>query len=331
MSKSVGKLTYHLDAKLNILPFLKSRQTNTKNCLLSKLFVDISFVSKKQIPMDRIAKLDEELLIFEIAKNVDWLKQNFKISVDIQYKFSNPALNKRFEKILFKGNLLLNTKKQSNSSNLLRRLNKLAQHNKQKHCALKIETESGCFVPLFILENDGCADVDGILAEYINMSKSSFSYDTVFGEINSIDALSALLNLDNPLNHLVLDNNLDYYYTRNYNSIDATGSPVRNWHLGGLYIDSLSSNCDNIGDYINLMEFYEKIDKLIKLSPKEVFKKFQIDNFNLISCLIFSYNNCGSTDYSFEWIWQGNIANLNNTKDIDNYIGGFLLKQYLEK
>ena len=324
MSKSISKLTYHLDVKLNILPFLQSKQTNSQNCLLKELFVDIGFISNKQAPIDKLAALDEKAMIREISQNVDWLKKNFKIHMDINHKFKNSALRNRFDKILFKGNILPQKENDTKTPELLQTIKKLAQKNQRKHDLEEVGFEYCSIAPLFITK-DKKINVDSILTEYIDEVPSYSVAKDFFGEIDSIYCLSALLNLDNPLNSLILNNDNDYFFPNNYNSIDVTGVPLKNWHLSIFFIDSFS-----VGEELDVEKVQKITNKLIELSPKEVLDKFKIKDFKIIACFAFLTDDYVHSDCEFQFVWQGDIPNLDNNETIDDYITGYLLEKYCE-
>lgn len=324
MAKSIGKLTYHLDVKLNILPSLQSKQTNSQNCLLKKLFVDIVFISNKQAPIDKLAALDEEAMIREIAQNVDWLKKNFKIQINIHHEFKNYTLLKRFDKILFKGNVYPQTEDNTKTPELLQTIKKFAQKNQRKHDLEEISFEDCSIAPLFITK-DKEPNVDSILTKYVDEIPLYSVAKDFFGEIDSIDYLSALLNLDNPLNSLILNNDYDYFFPNNYNSIDVTGVPLRNWHLSSFFIDTFS-----VGEEVDVEQVQKITNKLIELSPEEVLDKFKIKDFKLIACFAFLTDDYVHSDCELQFVWQGDIPNLDNNETIDDYITGSLLEKYCE-
>ena len=324
MAKPIGKLTYHLDVKLNILPFLQSKQTNSQNCLLNELFVDIGFISNKQAPIDKLAALNEEAMIREISQNVDWFKKNFKIHIDINHKFKNNGLRNRFDKILFKGNVLPQKENDTKTPELLQTIKKLTQKNQRKHDFEEVGFEDCSIAPLFITK-DKKINVDSILTEYIDEVPSYSVAKDFFGKINSIDCLSVLFNLDNPLNSLILNNDNDYFFPDNYNSIDVTGVPLKNWHLSIFFIDSFS-----VGEELDVEQVQKITNKLIELSHEEVFDKFKIKDFKLIACFAFLTDDYVHSDCEFQFVWQGDIPNLDNDETIDDYITGSLLEKYCE-
>ena len=341
MVKPIGNLHHHFDAQFDILPFLKSKQTNSQDSILSRLLVNINFISDNLNLINKIAQLNRDEIILEIANNVDWLKQNFKVSINIVPKFKKQSFNRRFNHLLFKENRILNNTKKT--SKFLQDIHLMSSDNYQNKGLKEEKIQTGAIAPLFIVENND--EINCALYNYFDKVDANFNINYIFGEINSIDLLSKLLNLDNPFNYLILNGN----YHRHNNPIDVTLTPVFQYHFSyyslkyfhkdrrwffskDKYIDGTINDRDFGSHYKNNF-FYKIINNLIKLGLQKTVRKFQIKNFKLLACFITVKDDAdksGYYTYSLQFIWQGDVMNIDTLKTMDNYVNGKLFGKYIQ-
>lgn len=342
MAKSTGKLYHHFDAQFDILPFLKGKQTNSQESVLSKLLVNINFISDNLDLISKIAQLDRDEIILEIANNVDWFKQNFNFNINVVPKFKKQSFNRRFNHLLFKENRILNNTKKT--SKFLQDIHLMSSDNYQNKGLKEEKIQTGAIAPLFIVENND--EINLALYNYFDKVDANFNINYIFSEINSIDLLSKLLNLDNPFNYLILNGN----YHRHHNPIDVTLTPVFQYHFSYYslkyfhkdwrwfssprykYIDGTINDRD-FGSYYKNNFLYKIINNLIKLGLQKTVKKFQIKNFKLIACFITvndDADNSGYYTYSLQFIWQGEVMNMDTLKTMDNYVNGKLFGKYIQ-
>ena len=167
-----------------------------------------------------------------------------------------------------------------------------------------------------------------ILSEYLSELEDETLYEEVFSEIKSIDLLSKLLNLDNPFEHLILNNNYDVFEFQDLNAIDVTGKSIRSWNLSNYFIGTFADYEieENIS---NMNKIQTIINKIIQMDTNEALDKFKIKDFNPIGAFIYIEDVImGGSEYNVQLVWQGNPIPINKKTITDFILGKTLLDEF---
>ena len=140
--------------------------------------------------------------------------------------------------------------------------------------------------------------------------------------------LSKLLNLDNPFEHLILNNNYDVFEFQDLNAIDVTGKSIRSWNLSNYFIGTFADYEieENIS---NMNKIQTIINKIIQMDTNEALDKFKIKDFNPIGAFIYIEDVImGGSEYNVQLVWQGNPIPINKKTITDFILGKTLLDEF---
>lgn len=247
MKKSTIKTTCGINLEFNILPFLNNKQQRSQDCLLDNLIVQLNIKSSDLKLIQELSSFDENQIIQEIKNNLDKFKEKFRTDVSITFDMVDKKLSNCFDNLLFKDNstVLYGEISQNDKINgLVKQIKKNLTKSKNSH---KINDgvwiASGYVTPITLNNKiQSKKHATTILSEYLLELEDETLYEEVFSEIKSIDLLSKLLNLDNPLNHLILNNNYEFCKFQDYNVIDVTGKSIKNWNLSNYFIGTFAES-----------------------------------------------------------------------------------------
>ena len=321
MKKSTIKTTCGINLEFDILPFLKNKQND--NCLLENLMVQLNIKSSDLKLIQELSSFNENQIIQEIKNNLDEFKKKFNTDISIRFELENKEFSNYFDYLLFKDDSIIVYEQNDKIDGLVKKirttLNK--SYNSQSN---GISVASGYIVPMvFNKEIQSKKNTTKILFEYLSELEEEFLYEEVFGEINSIDMLSKLLNLDNPLNHLILNNNYEFCEFQDYNIIDVTGNSIKTWNLSNYFIGTFADYEieDNIS---NMNQIQNVINKIIQMNADEALDKFKIKDFQPIGAFVYIEDVImGGSEYNVQLVWQGQINPIpTDTKTITDFILG---------
>lgn len=323
MKKSTIKTTCGINLEFNILPFLNNKQQRSQDCLLDNLIVQLNIKSSDLKLIQELSSFDENQIIQEIKNNLDEFKEKFRTDVSITFDMVDKELSNCFDNLLFKDDSIILYEQNNQIDGLVKKirttLNK--SYNSQSN---GISVASGYIVPMvFNKEIQSKKHATTILSEYLSELEDETLYEEVFSEIKSIDLLSKLLNLDNPLNHLILNNNYEFCEFQDYNVIDVTGKSIKNWNLSNYFIGTFADYEieDNIS---NMNQIQNVINKIIQMNADEALDKFKIKDFQPIGAFVYIEDVImGGSEYNVQLVWQGQINPIpTNTKTITDFILG---------
>ena len=327
MKKSTIKTTCGINLEFDILPFLKNKQQHSQDCLLDNLIVQLNIKSSDLKLIQELSSFNENQIIQEIKNNLDEFKKKFNTDISITFDMVDKELSNCFDNLLFKDNstVLYGEISQNDKINgLVKQIKKNLTKSKNSH---KINdgvwNASGYVVPITLNNKiQSKKHATTILSEYLSELEDETLYEEVFSEIKSIDLLSKLLNLDNPFEHLILNNNYDVFEFQDLNTIDVTGKSIRSWNLSNYFIGTFDDYEieDNIS---NMNQIQTVINKIIKINTDEALDKFKIKDFQPIGAFIYIEDVImGGSEYNVQLVWQGEQANPINTKTITDFILG---------
>ena len=328
MKKSTIKTTCGINLEFNILPFLNNKQQRSQDCLLDNLIVQLNIKSSDLKLIQELSSFDENQIIQEIKNNLDKFKEKFRTDVSITFDMVDKELSNCFDNLLFKDNstVLYGEISQNDKINgLVKQIKKNLTKSKNSH---KINDgvwiASGYVTPITLNNKiQSKKHATTILSEYLSELEDETLYEEVFSEIKSIDLLSKLLNLDNPLNHLILNNNYEFCKFQDYNVIDVTGKSIKNWNLSNYFIGTFADYEieDNIS---NMNQIQNVINKIIQMNADEALDKFKIKDFQPIGAFVYIEDVImGGSEYNVQLVWQGQINPIpTNTKTITDFILG---------
>lgn len=323
MKKSIIKTTCGINLEFNILPFLNNKQQRSQDCLLDNLIVQLNIKSSDLKLIQELSSFDENQIIQEIKNNLDEFKEKFRTDVSITFDMVDKELSNCFDNLLFKDDSIILYEQNNQIDGLVKKirttLNK--SYNSQSN---GISVASGYIVPMvFNKEIQSKKHATTILSEYLSELEDETLYEEVFSEIKSIDLLSKLLNLDNPLNHLILNNNYEFCEFQDYNFIDVTGKSIKTWNLSNYCIGTFADYEieDNIS---NMNQIQNVINKIIQMNADEALDKFKIKDFQPIGAFVYIEDVImGGSEYNVQLVWQGQINPIpTNTKTITDFILG---------
>lgn len=336
MKKSTIKTTCGINLEFDILPFLKNKQQRSQDCLLDNLIVQLNIKSSDLKLIQELSSFNENQIIQEIKNNLNEFKEKFRTDVSITFDMVDKELSNCFDNLLFKDNLtvLYGEISQNDKINgLVKQIKKNLTKSKNSH---KINDgvciASGYVVPITLNSKiQSKKHATTILSEYLSELEDETLYEEVFSEIKSIDLLSKLLNLDNPFEHLILNNNYDVFEFQDLNAIDVTGKLIRSWNLSNYFIGTFADYEieENIS---NMNKIQTIINKIIQMGTDEALDKFKIKNFQPIGAFIYIEDVImGGSEYNVQLVWQGQINPISNdTKTITDFILGKILLNELE-
>lgn len=328
MQKSTIKTTCGINLELDILPFLKNKQQNNQDCLLDNLMIQLNVKSSDLKSIQELSSFNENQIIQEIKNNLDEFKTKFRTDVSITFDMVDKELSNCFDNILFKDNstVLYDAISQNDKINgLVKQIKKISTKSKNPNeIADGVWIASGYVAPITLNNKIKSNKHTTILSEYLSELEDETLYEEVFSEINSIDMLSKLLNLDNPFEYLILNNNYDFFEFQDLNAIDVTGKSIRSWNLSNYFIGTFVDYEieDNIS---NMNKIQTVINKITQMDADEVLDKFKIKDFNPIGAFIYIEDVImGGSEYNVQLVWQGQQANPIpiNKKTITDFILG---------
>ena len=333
MKKSTIKTTCGINLEFDILPFLNNKQND--NCLLENLMVQLNVKSSDLKLIQELSSFNENQIIQEIKNNLDEFKEKFRTDVSITFDMVDKELSNCFDNLLFKDNstVLYGEISQNDKINeLVKQIKKISTKSKNPNEINDgVWIASGYVAPITLNNKiKSKKHATTILSEYLSELEEAILYEEVFSEIKSIDLLSKLLNLDNPFEYLILNNNYDFFEFQDLNAIDVTGKSIRSWNLSNYFIGTFADYEieENIS---NMNKIQTVINKIIQMDTDEALDKFKIKNFQPIGAFIYIEDVImGSSEYNVQLVWQGQQANPINTKTITDFILGKTLLNELE-
>lgn len=333
MKKSTIKTTCGINLEFDILPFLNNKQND--NCLLENLMVQLNVKSSDLKLIQELSSFNENQIIQEIKNNLDEFKEKFRTDVSITFDMVDKELSNWFDNLLFKDNstvLYGEISPNDKINELVKQIKKISTKSKNPNEINDgVWIASGYVAPITLNNKiKSKKHATTILSEYLSELEEAILYEEVFSEIKSIDLLSKLLNLDNPFEYLILNNNYDFFEFQDLNAIDVTGKSIRSWNLSNYFIGTFADYEieENIS---NMNKIQTVINKIIQMDTDEALDKFKIKNFQPIGAFIYIEDVImGSSEYNVQLVWQGQQANPINTKTITDFILGKTLLNELE-
>lgn len=333
MKKSTIKTTCGINLEFDILPFLNNKQND--NCLLENLMVQLNVKSSDLKLIQELSSFNENQIIQEIKNNLDEFKEKFRTDVSITFDMVDKELSNCFDNLLFKDNSIVlygEISPNDKINELVKQIKKISTKSKNPNEINDgVWIASGYVAPITLNNKiKSKKHATTILSEYLSELEEGILYEEVFSEIKSIDLLSKLLNLDNPFEYLILNNNYDFFEFQDLNAIDVTGKSIRSWNLSNYFIGTFADYEieENIS---NMNKIQTVINKIIQMDTDEALDKFKIKNFQPIGAFIYIEDVImGSSEYNVQLVWQGQQANPINTKTITDFILGKTLLNELE-
>lgn len=333
MQKSTIKTTCGINLEFDILPFLKNKQQNNQDCLLDNLMIQLNVKSSDLKSIQELSSFNENQIIQEIKNNLDEFKTKFRTDVSITFDMVDKELSNCFDNILFKDNstVLYDAISQNDKINgLVKQIKKISTKSKNPNeIADGVWIASGYVAPITLNNKIKSNKHTTILSEYLSELEDETLYEEVFSEIKSIDLLSKLLNLENPFEYLILNNNCDFFEFQDLNAIDVTGKSIRSWNLSNYFIGTFADYEieENIS---NMNKIQTVINKIIQMDVDEVLDKFKIKDFKPIGAFIYIEDVImGGSEYNVQLVWQGDPIPINK-KTITDFILGKTLLDELE-